>query len=100
MAGKVKGKTKSGFEFSIDSDVFKDWRFLRVTRKASTTEGEEQFNASMEMVALLFNDETEEEKFYSDLAEKNGGRVPVDVVGHEVGEIMKIVQEKSKEAKN
>ena len=28
------------------------------------------------------------------------GRVPIEVVGKEVGEIMKIVQEKSKEAKN
>lgn len=99
MADKVKGKTTSGFAFEIDSNVFKDWRFLKAVRKANT-EGNEAFEASLDMVAILFNDQKEEERFYDHLAEQNGGRVPVDVVGKEVGEIMKIVQDKSKEAKN
>ena len=100
MAEKVKGTTTSGFKFSVDANVFKDWRFLKATRKAGSGDGEEQIDASLEMVALLFNDPKEEEKFYSFLAKKNGGRVPVEIVGAEVGEIMKAVQEKSKEAKN
>lgn len=100
MAGKIKGTTESGFKFSVDSNVFNDWRFVRAARKAGDGEGEEQLDASLELVALLFNDQKEEEKFYSFLAEKHGGRVPVEVVGREVGEIMRVVQEKSKAAKN
>ena len=98
MAAKVKGTTSSGFKFAVDGDVFKDWRFLRAIRKANSENAEEQFDASLEMVSLVFNDAAEEERFYSFLAEKNGGRVPADVVGAEVGEIIKAVQEKSKEA--
>ena len=100
MAARVKGTTTSGFEFAVDADVFKDWRFLKAARRAGSGSAEAQFDASLEIVTLLFNDPKEEERFYSFLAEKNGGRVPVEVVGHEVGEIMKAVQEKSKEAKN
>lgn len=99
MAEKVKGKTSSGFAFEIDSDVFKDWRFLKAVRKANAN-GKDALDASLDLVAFLFNDPKEEENFYEFLAGQNGGRVPVDVVGKEVGEIMKIVQEKSKEAKN
>jgi hypothetical protein len=57
-------------------------------------------DASFELVALLFNDQKEEERFYQFLAEQHGGRVPAEVVGAEVGEIMRIIQEKSKDAKN
>lgn len=100
MAGKVRGTTKSGFKFAIDSDVFKDWRFVRAARKANKGDGEAQIDGSFEMIEVLFNDSKEEERFYQFLAEKHGGRVPSDVVGQEIGEIMKIVQEKSKTAKN
>ena len=100
MARKVKGTTTSGFKFAVDDDVFKDWRFLKAVRKMDHGTGEEQLDASLELVALLFNDPVEEERFYAYLAEKNGGRVPAEVVGTEVGEIMKILQEKSTQAKN
>lgn len=96
---KVKGTTSSGFKFAVDAEVFKDWRFLKAVRKANT-EGNEAFEASLDMVAILFNDQKEEERFYDHLASLNDGRVPVDVVGKEVGEIMKVIQEKSKAAKN
>ncbi|MBQ4177614.1 MAG: hypothetical protein II640_09120 [Lachnospiraceae bacterium] len=100
MADKVKGKTTSGFAFEIDSNVFKDWRFLRALRKANA-DGDDAFGSSMDMVAFLFNDQKQEDRFYDHLAAQNDdGRVPIEVVGKEVGEIMKIVQEKSKEAKN
>ena len=97
---KIKGTTTSGFKFSVDAEVFKDFRFLRAIRRANSNNGEDAFEASLDMVAILFNNKDEEERFYEFLAEKNGGRVPVEVVGTEVGEIMKVLQEKSKEAKN
>lgn len=100
MAEKVKGTTKSGFKFSIDSNIFNDWRFLRAARRATEADGETQIDASLELVALIFNDQKEEERFYQFLADQNGGRVPVELVGSEVGEIMAVIQEKSKEAKN
>lgn len=100
MADKVKGKTASGFAFEIDSDVFKDWRFLKAVQDATSDDGGEQLKASMKLVKVLFNDAKQEDAFYEFLAKQNDGRVPVDVVGKEVGEIMKIITEKSKEAKN
>lgn len=99
MAEKVKGKTTSGFAFEIDSNVFKDWRFLKAVRKANA-DGEEALEASIDMVTILFNDQKEEDRFYDFLAGQNDGRVPVEVVGKEVGEILKIIQDKSKEVKN
>ena len=96
---KIKGTTASGFKFSVDAEVFKDWRFLKAVRRANGN-GEDSFEGGLDMVALLFNDPKEEERFYEFLAQKNGGRVPVEVVGKEVGEIMSVVREKSKEAKN
>ena len=52
------------------------------------------------MLNRLFNDDDEENRFYKFIAQNNGGRVPIDVMGAEAGEIMKIIQEKSKDAKN
>ena len=97
---KVKGKTSSGFDFAIDAEVFKDWRFLNALRKANSGDGEAQMEASFKIIELLFNNPEEEERFYAFLAEQNGGRAPVEAVGHEAGEIMRLVREKSKEAKN
>ena len=96
---KIKGTTASGFKFSVDAEVFKDWRFLKAVRRANG-KGEDSFEAGLDMVAYLFNDPKEEERFYEYLAQKHGGRVPVEVVGKEVGEIMSVIREKSKEAKN
>ncbi len=95
MATKVKGTTKSGFKFAIDSDVFKDWRFLRAVRKSGNSTGEEQIDAGFEMIELLFNDPKEEERFYEFLAEKHGGRVPADVVGPAAGALLRAVPAQS-----
>lgn len=99
MADKVKGKTKSGFAFEIDSNIFKDWLFLKALKKM-TASGDDSIDAVGDMINRLFNDDDEENRFYKFIAQNNGGRVPIDVMGAEAGEIMKIIQEKSKEAKN
>ena len=99
MADKVKGKTTSGFAFEIDSNVFKDWLFLKAVRK-TTSDGDESIDAVGDVIKTLFNDQNEEDRLIEFITQKNDGRVPIDVIGKEVGEIMKIVQEKSKEAKN
>lgn len=99
MADKVKGKTTSGFAFEIDSNVFRDWLFLKAVRKM-TSDGDESIDAVGDVIKTLFNDQNEEDRLIEFIAQKNDGRVPIDVIGKEVGEIMKIVQEKSKEAKN
>lgn len=53
----IKGKTKNGFEFEVDPDVFDDWKLLRKIRAidkgdgqmavdvAETVLGEEQLDA-------------------------------------------------------
>lgn len=98
---KVKGKLSNGFKFEIDNNVFHDYRFLRAMRKLQTdTDGYEGIDACFEMVEVLFNDRKQEEAFYKYLADKNGGRATVEAVGAALGEIMRIVQEKSEEAKN
>lgn len=99
MADKVKGKTTSGFAFEIDSNVFRDWLFLKAVRKM-TSDGDGSIDAVGDVIKTLFNDQNEEDRLIEFIAQKNDGRVPIDVIGKEVGEIMKIVQDKSKEAKN
>ena len=65
-----------------------------------TSDGDESIDAVGDVIKTLFNDQNEEDRLIEFITQKNDGRVPIDVIGKEVGEIMKIVQEKSKEAKN
>lgn len=100
MADKLTGKTSSGFSFEIDNAVFSDMIFFDALRTLTEGDNQEQINAGLDLVKALFNDKSEEKRFYDFIKSKNGGRAPVEAVGQEIGEIMKILKETSKEAKN
>lgn len=96
----VEGKTSSGFEFKIDEGVLEDFLFMRAFKKTTSGKPEEEVEGCVDLVRILFNDESEEERYYAHVAEKYGGRVPVNVLGEELGEIISAVQASSEESKN
>lgn len=77
-----KGKTKSGFEFEVDSIVFDDWEILEKLNEidngnsalmvdvARQVLGQEQLNALKEHVKKL-----------------NGGKATITAMGEALGEI-------------
>lgn len=96
----VKGTTSSGFEFSIPEHLDKDLRFIKAYRMMKSGDEDEQLDGALKLVSAVFADEAEEQRFYEYLAGSEGGRVPIDVVYREIGEIIRISAEEDKEIKN
>lgn len=96
----IEGKTSSGFEFKVDESLMEDFLFLRAFKMANSSDPEEEVNGAVDMVRILFNDPSEEERYYKHLAARHGGRVPADVIGREIGEIIEIVQGHDEDSKN
>lgn len=99
----VTGKTSSGYEFSFDEKACQDWRYIKALKnvKKGIKDPEAFLDGATALVEVLFNDHDAEEAYYQFLAEKNGGRVPFDVVFSEVNEIItELTRQSAKEIKN
>ena len=95
----MKVKTSSGFECEIPGGIYKDYRFIRARQRLRSDDPETSNQAALDMVSIVFCDEKEEDRFLLHLADKEG-RVPVDVVFREIGEILAQAGEKNKKVKN
>lgn len=96
----IKGTTTSGFEFKVDESLLNDFMFIRAFKMANSSDPEEQVTGTVDLVRILFNDREEEERYYKHLSSKHGGRVPADIIGRELGEIIEIAQEHDEATKN
>lgn len=76
----LKGKTKSGFQFSINENVVDDWRTLKLVRAADMN----QFYV-VDLVTRILGEE-QEEKLIEHL-EKIHGVASATVMGEEIKEI-------------
>ena len=95
----MKVKTSSGFECEIPSGILNDFRFIRA-RQALKSEDQDRSNqAALDIVSIVFCDEKEEERFLTHLADKDG-RIPVEDVFREIGEILVQSGEKDRKVKN
>lgn len=81
----VKGKTSTGFSFSVDDRIEKDVRLARVLVKANGDDDIERLNAIFEFEKLLLGNQVE--KFEEHVAKKNDGYVPTEVVSNLLLEI-------------
>lgn len=95
----MKIKTKSGFTCNISDHLMNDYRFLKAHRALSSTDAKKSVQAVVDLVSIVFNDETEEERFLQHLADEEG-RVPTEKVYQELGEILVAAGEKNKSVKN
>lgn len=99
----VKGTTSTGFNFQIPENLDQDWRFVRSYRRIENGRSEnERIDAALELVSVVFSDESEEVRFYEHICalEGNNGRAPVEEVYRELGEIIKAATDQSEEIKN
>jgi len=97
----ITGKTSSGFEFEIDEESTKNYRFVKATAKAASKSAtqEERIEATMQTIPFLLG-EDQEEKLVEHLESKaENGIATVEDVMSEVKEIMEVAKE-NKTVKN
>lgn len=86
----ITGKTKSGFEYSIDDTKLNDMRYVDALAEADNGD-----TTAFSKVVLMTLGKEQRDKLYDHVAEKDG-RVPVEKFSAEFYEIM----EASAETKN
>lgn len=82
----IKGKTRSGFEFSVSRRILDDWRFTLAIADAESKDPSRSVQGSVNCVRLLLGDQ--EESLYAHIAEADG-TIPKDKIGEEVADIIK-----------
>ena len=88
----MKGKTKSGFEFDIDEEIFDDYDFIEAyagMMNTSAADGK-QVTAAVDMIHLLFPKD-EEERLKAFVREKKTGRVSTTKLFNVVQEIFEAI---------
>ena len=95
----MKIKTSSGFECDIPKGLSGDFRFLRARMALKSPDPETANQAALDLVPIVFCDRAEEERFLLHLADKSG-RVMLEDVFREIGEILSQAREKDKRIKN
>ena len=90
----IKGKTASGFEWEVDSDVLTSWEFIDYQRKAG-----DDIDAGMDGIVFLFGDE-QFARLLEFKRQKGGKRyVPIEDIQKEVEEVIAAIGE-NEETKN
>lgn len=89
----LEGRTSTGYEFSIDDSVLKDWRLVRNLAKLESLEESSEaieidfINVMAEVECIMFKDKGKAlEKHIQSL---NDGTIPTDVLLKELIEILK-----------
>lgn len=94
----VEGKTASGFEFAVDSEKLKEWRFLKCMASLMSEDNARRVVANVEMPEMLLGQRglRELEAF---LQEKNGRVLSEDVL-REAKNVLDLLQEREAALKN
>lgn len=89
----IAGKTKSGFEYSIDERIVKSYRYVRAAAKLYKGNKAEKFIAYDEIGTLLLGDKVED--LIKHLEGLNGGYAPFETVVIEINEIIEACSPKN-----
>lgn len=94
----VEGKTASGFEFAVDSEKLKEWKFLRCMAALMSEDNARRVVANVEMPEMLLGQRglRELEAF---LQEKHGRVLSEDVL-REAKNVLDLLQEREAALKN
>lgn len=82
---KIKGTTQTGFEYSVDSRVVKDMRFVEIFARIQKG-GDDVIPAIADLLPYLFGDS--KDALYAHCADEDG-YVDVDRVSAELSDIFK-----------
>lgn len=88
----ITGKTSSGFSYSIPDGLKQDYRFIRAYRDLKSQDTDKQVDGATGLVAAVFCNEDEEQRFLRHV-ERENGRATVDAVYTELGEIIRACME-------
>lgn len=84
----IEGKTSSGFAFSVNENIKKDWRFVKAISMAGSSKGNEITNIEglVDLITLLLGADGEA-RLCAHLQQEDG-TVPLTLVNAEVKEIL------------
>lgn len=94
----IRGKTESGFEFSVSEKIKNDYRFIRAYRKSRSNDEDEQLIGTDDLLTVVLGEDGAE-ALCKHLAEEDG-TVPTDKVMSELAEILKVIGTNDQEIKN
>ena len=83
----VKGKTSTGFEFSVDETLLQNYRFVKRLAHVAKNDYTEFFDLFTEILG-----ESQEEALIQYLEEKNG-QATTEQMAKEFADILKVMQE-------
>ena len=89
----VTGKTKTGFEYSIDERIVKDYRYVRALAKLNKGDNAEKFIAFDEISTLLLGGKVED--LIKHVEGLNGGYAPLEAMAAEMNEIIEACSPKN-----
>ena len=90
----VKGKTKSGFPFQIDSDKLLSWKFAKAMRDSENKKnGGKQVSGYVTMVEILLGDTQA-------LEDHLGGDPSIEQISEEIGEMILKVRDEIKNSQS
>ena len=82
----VTGKTKTGFEYSIDERIVKNYRYVRALAKLKKGDNAEKFLAFDQISTLMLGDKVED--LITHVETLHDGYAPIEAIGAEVTEMM------------
>lgn len=93
----VSGKTKSGFEFTINEHIVDDWRVAKAIAESQSKEEAKQITGAVKVVSLVLGDQ---EDALCEHVMREDGSVPINALMDEISEMMTIAKEKNAAVKN
>ena len=91
----VKGKTKSGYNYQVDSRIKDDRRFVKLIVAMQSGEAMEQLKALDQLEMLILGSEENIKKLEEIIESKNDGFCPTDVYFAEIQEIIEALNAKN-----
>ena len=89
----VTGKTKTGFEYSIDERIVKDYRYVRALAKLNKGDSAEKFISFDQISTLMLGDKVDD--LITHVETLHDGYAPIDAIGAEVTEIIEALTPKN-----
>lgn len=82
----VTGRTKTGFEYSIDERIVKDYRYVRALARLNRGDSAEKFLAFDQISTMMLSDKVDD--LISHVEKLNDGFAPIEAIGAEVTEMI------------
>ena len=89
----VTGKTKTGFEYSIDERIVKDYRYVRALARLNKGDSAEKFIAFDQISTLMLGDKVDD--LITHVETLHDGYAPIEAIGAEVTEIIEALTPKN-----